>query len=79
MQTKPLYIELTIIEPFPVFFSHVGYSSELRPETAKGPFYAANSKWHHIDNKKNSSFVNWQVARLREYGWTVNVAYDVSV
>jgi hypothetical protein len=69
--TKREWIKTTVVEPFPVFFSHVAYPSESRRETAKGPFYAANSEtW---DFPKDAAFCEWRAAGLREKGWTVTV------
>lgn len=71
---KHRYAVLTVKEPFPVFFSHVEHQSELRPETAKGPFYRAGSQRHHLDiDGKGKAFAEWQAAGLREKGWTVEV------
>jgi len=65
------WIKTTIAEPFPLFFAHVAYPNEKRPETAKGPFYAANSEW--FDAPEHAAFCEWRAVGLREHGWTVTV------
>lgn len=67
------WIEVEIEEPFPLFYAHVDCPSERKRETAKGPFYAANSKTYHAPTEKNRAWLEWSARGLREAGWTVHV------
>jgi len=67
------WVKTTIAEPFPVFYSHVSYPSERRPETARGPFYAAGSVTWEVASATALSHANWRAAYLRKEGWTVTV------
>ena len=72
---KRKYLVTTIVEPFPLFYSHVNWPSERRRETAVGPFYAANMKTY--ESPEHHAFVEWRAAGLREAGWTVLVTEEL--
>lgn len=67
-----LWIVMTIVEPFPLWFSHVAWPTEQRRETARGPFYAANSKRYFAPEHR--AHAESSAAYLRERGWTVILA-----
>jgi hypothetical protein len=70
------FLASRIVEPFPVFYSHVSYPSESRRETAKGPFYGANSVTYHPTDAKTRAWLEWCKQGLAERGWTMLVTEE---
>lgn len=67
------YVRTTVEEPFPLFYSHVARKTELRPETAQGPFIAAGSEHLIPYTVRNHLWKLWSARGLRDNGWTVRV------
>lgn len=67
-RTESLFVRLTICEPFPVT-GGVPHRSE-----ARGPFYAAGSRWYSPYTVAELAGRVASAEALRERGWTASVA-----
>lgn len=70
------YIKTIIVEPFPLFYSHVSHPQERKRETAKGPFYQAGSSDVVAMTPENYQHALFAAQCLREDGWTVLVTTE---
>lgn len=66
------WVRTTIVEPFPVFYSHTNQKCRRANDPAtEGPFYAPGSEW--FDFPEHLAFRQAAAGHLRANGYTVNV------
>lgn len=59
-----------VVEPFPVFYSHVNVSK------GQGPFYAAGAKTYHENTPLNRAHAEFSKQHLAKDGYTLLVSTE---
>jgi len=65
------WLVLTIVEPFPVFYSHVNVPK------GSGGYYAAGSKRYVENTATNRAWAEFSKATLAKDGYTVEIGTEV--